>query len=87
MPSIAAEMTKQQSGMASYEWGLLLLLSAIWGGSYYFFAILIKELPVFTIVFFRVFLATAALWIVVLATGLNTKHLGQLEKLFCHGAA
>ena len=71
MPSIAAQMTKQQSGMTSYEWGLLLLLSAIWGGSYYFFAILIKELPVFTIVFLRVFLATAALWIVVLATGLK----------------
>ena len=64
-------MAQQQSGMTSYEWGLLLLLSAIWGGSFYFFAILIKELPVFTIVFFRVFLATAALWIVVLATGLK----------------
>ena len=60
-------MTQQQSGMTAYEWSLLLLLSAIWGGSYYFFAILIKELPVFTIVFFRVFLATAALWLVVLA--------------------
>jgi drug/metabolite transporter (DMT)-like permease len=64
-------MTQQQSGMTAYEWGLLLLLSAIWGGSFYFFAILIKELPVFTIVFFRVFLATAALWIVVLTTGLK----------------
>lgn len=60
-------MTQQQSGMTAYEWSLLLLLSAIWGGSFYFFAILIKELPVFTIVFFRVFLATAALWLVVLA--------------------
>jgi drug/metabolite transporter (DMT)-like permease len=64
-------MAQQQSGMTSYEWGLLLLLSGIWGGSFYFFAILIRELPVFTIVFFRVFLATAALWIVVLATGLK----------------
>lgn len=64
-------MTQQQSGMTPYEWGLLILLSAIWGGSFYFFAILIKELPVFTIVFFRVFLATAALWIVVFASGLK----------------
>ena len=64
-------MTQQQTGMTPYEWGLLLLLSAIWGGSFYFFAILIKELPVFTIVFLRVFLATAALWIVVLASGLK----------------
>lgn len=64
-------MTQQQTGMTPYEWGLLLLLSAIWGGSFYFFAILIKELPVFTIVFFRVFLATFALWLVVLTSGLK----------------
>ena len=64
-------MAQQQSGMTSYEWGLLVLLSAIWGGSFYFFAILIKELPVFTIVFLRVFLATLALWIVVFASGLK----------------
>ena len=62
-------MTQQQSGMIPYEWGLLILLSAIWGGSFYFFAILIKELPVFTIVFFRVFLAAFVLWIVVFASG------------------
>ncbi|MDE2446480.1 MAG: DMT family transporter [Alphaproteobacteria bacterium] len=64
-------MTQQQSGMNPTEWGLLLLLSAIWGGSFYFFAILIKELPVFTIVFLRVFLATLALWVVVLLSGLK----------------
>jgi drug/metabolite transporter (DMT)-like permease len=64
-------MTQQQSGMTPYEWCLLLLLSAIWGGSFYFFAILIKELPVFTIVFFRVFLATVALWLIVLAKQLK----------------
>ena len=64
-------MTQQQSGMTTFEWGLLLILSAIWGGSFYFFAILIKELPVFTIVFFRVFLATLALWLVVFAMQLT----------------
>jgi drug/metabolite transporter (DMT)-like permease len=64
-------MTQQQSGMTAYEWSLLLLLSAIWGGSFYFYAILIKEIPVFTIVFFRVFLATVALWLVVLAKKLK----------------
>ena len=68
---MAKGMAQQQSGMTSYEWGLLVLLSAIWGGSFYFFAILIKELPVFTIVFLRVFLATLALWIVVFASGLK----------------
>jgi drug/metabolite transporter (DMT)-like permease len=54
--------------MGPFEWFLLIILSAIWGGSFYFFAVIIKELPVFTIVFFRVFLATLALWIFVFAT-------------------
>jgi drug/metabolite transporter (DMT)-like permease len=54
--------------MGPVEWALLIALSTIWGGSFYFFAVIIKELPVFTIVFFRVFLATAALWLIVLAT-------------------
>lgn len=55
--------------MGPVEWAMLILLSAIWGGSFYFFAVIIKELPVFTIVFFRVFLATTALWIIVAASG------------------
>jgi drug/metabolite transporter (DMT)-like permease len=54
--------------MGPTEWAMLVALSAIWGGSFYFFAVIIKELPVFTIVFFRVFLATLALWLVVLVT-------------------
>ena len=79
-------MAQQQSGMTSYEWGLLVLLSAIWGGSFYFFAILIKELPVFTIVFLRVSLATVALWIVVLASGLKPPNSwGQWRNYFIMG--
>lgn len=54
--------------MGSTEWLMLIILSAIWGCSFYFFAVVIKELPVFTIVFFRVFLATLALWLIVLVT-------------------
>jgi drug/metabolite transporter (DMT)-like permease len=53
--------------MGPVEWVLLIVLSGIWGGSFYFFAVIIKELPVFTIVFFRVFLASVALWVFVLA--------------------
>lgn len=52
--------------MGPIEWAMLIVLSAIWGGSFFFFAVIIKELPVFTIVFFRVFLATVALWLYVL---------------------
>jgi drug/metabolite transporter (DMT)-like permease len=55
--------------MGPIEWAMLIILSAIWGGSFYFFAVIIKELPVFTIVFFRVFLACLILWLVVFLTG------------------
>lgn len=54
--------------MGPIEWAMLIVLSAIWGGSFFFFAVIIKELPVFTIVFFRVFLATVALWLYVLVS-------------------
>jgi drug/metabolite transporter (DMT)-like permease len=55
--------------MGPIEWAMLIVLSAIWGGSFYFFAVIIKELPVFTIVFFRVFLATLALWTIIFLSG------------------
>jgi drug/metabolite transporter (DMT)-like permease len=55
--------------MGPVEWAMLIVLSAIWGGSFYFFAVIIKELPVFIIVFFRVFLATVALWIFIFMSG------------------
>jgi drug/metabolite transporter (DMT)-like permease len=58
--------------MGPTEWAMLIVLSAIWGGSFYFFAVIIKELPVFTIVFFRVFLASVALWAIVLISGQKT---------------
>ena len=43
--------------MTANEWLMLLLLSVLWGGSFFFVAILIKSLPPFTIVFLRVGIA------------------------------
>jgi drug/metabolite transporter (DMT)-like permease len=60
--------TPNQQFMGPLEWTMLIVLSVIWGGSFFFFAVIIKELPVFTIVFFRVFLATLALWLFILVT-------------------
>ena len=55
--------------MSGREWGLMLLLSALWGGSFFFIGTAVRDMPVLTIVLLRVALAAAALWIVVLATG------------------
>jgi drug/metabolite transporter (DMT)-like permease len=53
----------QQRPMTSREWGLLLLLSLVWGGSFFFVGVAVKELPPLTIVAARVTIAAALLWL------------------------
>lgn len=57
--------------MGPGEWSLLITLSVLWGGSFFFVGIAVDALPTFTIVFLRVGLAAIALNLVVLATGLR----------------
>lgn len=47
--------------MGPTEWLLLLALSALWGGSFFFFKLLVQTLPPFTIVLGRVGIAAVAL--------------------------
>ncbi len=49
---------------------MLLGLSVIWGGSFFFIAVAVEELPPFTIVALRVSLAALVLWAVVGARGM-----------------
>jgi len=44
-------------------WALILLLGLIWGGSFFFARVAVAEVPPFTLVFFRLFLAALALHI------------------------
>jgi drug/metabolite transporter (DMT)-like permease len=53
------------------EWLALLLLSVLWGGSFFFAGVLIKTLPPFTIVFLRVGLAAVILNGLVKALGMR----------------
>ncbi|MDQ3413217.1 MAG: DMT family transporter [Chloroflexota bacterium] len=55
--------------MGPIEWGLLMLLAAIWGGSYFFSKVAVGELPPLTVVLGRVALAALALNLVVLLSG------------------
>lgn len=57
--------------MCASEWVLLLILSVLWGGSFFFVGVTVKALPPFTIVALRVGLAAIALNLVVRATGLR----------------
>ena len=46
---------------APAEWGMLILLGAIWGGSFFFARIAVAEIPPLTLVLLRVGIAGAAL--------------------------
>lgn len=47
--------------MDGQDWGLLILLSVLWGGAYFFAGVAVRELPPLTVVLARVFLAVVAL--------------------------
>jgi drug/metabolite transporter (DMT)-like permease len=57
--------------MSPLEWALLLTLSVLWGGSFFFVAIAIRELPPITLVVLRVGLAALALQAVIRIMGLR----------------
>ncbi|MGW8303678.1 MAG: DMT family transporter [Desulfobacterales bacterium] len=51
--------------MGLQEWGLMIILSILWGGSFFFVGIAVKEMPPLTIVLCRVALASIILLAVV----------------------
>ncbi len=53
--------------MGPWEWSLLIALSVLWGGSFFFSKIALAEIPPFTLVFARVAIAAFALNLVVVA--------------------
>ena len=55
--------------MSGSEWALMLFLSVLWGGSFFFIGTAVRDMPVLTIVLLRVAVAAVALWVFVLATG------------------
>lgn len=59
--------------MGASDWARLLLLSLIWGGSFFLIAIAVQDLPVITLVALRVSIAAVALWIIVLISGRRFK--------------
>ena len=47
--------------MGGREWAMLLALAVLWGGSFFFNAVAVRELPSFTLVWLRVAIAAATL--------------------------
>ena len=56
-----------KAGMNGRDWAVLLFLSVLWGGSFFFIEIALGSVPPLTLVLIRVALAGAVLWAVLLA--------------------
>ncbi len=57
------------TAMTAAEWSMLIALSIIWGGSFFFVGVLVDDLPPLTIVWLRVALAALALHLYLFARG------------------
>ncbi len=57
--------------MATRDWVMLIILSLLWGGSFFFVGIAVADLPPLTIVTLRVGLAAITLWCIAFAMGLR----------------
>ena len=68
--------------MTGFEWMLLVLLSVVWGGSFFFNDIALREFPTLTIVTARVGLAALALLLLMKMLGQGIQLNRQILKAF-----
>lgn len=59
----------QQKMLTPRDWGMLLLLGALWGGSFFFARVAVLEIHPLTLVLFRVSIAAAALHVYLAVAG------------------
>ncbi|MBJ7538536.1 DMT family transporter [Marinomonas transparens] len=64
-------MTLAIHSMNTKVWGMLILLSILWGGSFFFVGVAVYDLPPLTIVTLRVGIAALTLWGIALMLGLR----------------
>ena len=75
-------MSATKRPMTAREWGMLLTLSLVWGGSFFFNEIAVRQLPVFTVVVCRVGLAAVILLAVLRLTGQRLPRGGKVWAAF-----
>ncbi len=63
------QMLRVRTTMTAGDWLLVLLLGALWGGSFFFARIAVAEIAPLTLVFLRVAIAAAMLHLVLLVAG------------------
>ncbi len=78
--------TAIHTSMTALEWVMLVALSLLWGGSFFFVGVAVAELPPLTIVLIRVGFAAAILWMIVRVIGLEMPEtLGLWPAFFAMG--
>ena len=75
-------MSATNRPITAREWGMLLTLSLVWGGSFFFNEIAVRQLPVFTVVVCRVGLAAVILLAVLRLTGQRLPRSGKVWAAF-----
>lgn len=71
------------SSMTALEWAMLLSLSVLWGGSFFFNGVAVQELPPLTVVVCRVSLAALTLWGAMRVMGLAMPRERAVWTAFC----
>lgn len=71
LPEIPIMKTSIQQTMGMKEWLMLICLSVLWGGSFFFVGVAVSELAPLTIVTLRVSLAAITLWCIAFMMGLK----------------
>ncbi len=68
--------------MGGREWAMLLALAVLWGGSFFFNAVAVRELPSFTLVWMRVAVAAATLLLALRLLGQRMPNDGRVWAAF-----
>ena len=72
----------QVSPMTGQVWVMLLVLAVLWGGSFFFNGVAVRELPSFTLVWLRVCVAAVTLLCVLRLTGQTMPRSGRVWAAF-----
>ena len=70
----APPVSRRHYRMGAFEWVLLIALAAVWGSSFFFNKVALRELPPFTLVWVRSVLAGVFLYLIVRMSGQSMKH-------------
>lgn len=80
--SLETPIMNPDSSMNKLEWGMLILLSVLWGGSFFFMKVALTDLPTLTIVFNRVFIAALALFVFLKITNVSLPRGSKVWRAF-----